>query len=106
MTIAQQLKITEFPFEIKNSNGKLIYYEDSYAYWAKYEYDASGNQIYWENSNGSWSKREWDASGNVIYFENSNGTIVDKRPKTEIQKAIELLIKAGLLVDGKILNKL
>ncbi len=32
MTIAQQLKIKEFPFEIKDSNGKEIYYEDSSGY--------------------------------------------------------------------------
>jgi hypothetical protein len=29
MTIAKQLKIKEFPFEIKDSEGKQIYYEDS-----------------------------------------------------------------------------
>jgi hypothetical protein len=40
----------------------------------------------------------------VIYLENSKGTIVDNRPKTEIQKAIDLLTKEGLIVDGKILK--
>jgi len=83
MTIAQQLKIKEFPFIIKDSKGK---------------------EIYFENSEGYWSKCEWDSKGNQIYFENSYGTIVDNRPKTEIQKAIELLTKEGLLVDGKILK--
>ncbi len=29
MTIAQQLKVTEFPFFIKDKNGKEIYYENS-----------------------------------------------------------------------------
>lgn len=28
-TIAQQLNVTEFPFEIKDKNGKQLYYEDS-----------------------------------------------------------------------------
>jgi hypothetical protein len=83
MTIAKQLKIKEFPFEIKDSEGNRIYLEDSNGYWAKYEYDSEGKEIYWENS---------------------YGTIVDNRPKTEIQKAIELLTKEGLLVDGKILK--
>ncbi len=83
MTIAQQLKIKEFPFRIKDSNG---------------------NEIYWEDSSGYWEKREYDVNGNRIYWENSFGTIVDKRPKTDIQKAIELLTKEGLLVDGKILK--
>ena len=126
MTIAQQLKITDFPFEIKDKNGKLIYHENSTGYWTKREYDsngnviyfgdstgywekrewdASGNWVYYENSNGSWTKREYDASGELIYYENSNGDIEDNRPKTEVQKAIELLAKEGLLVDGKILKQ-
>jgi hypothetical protein len=104
MTIAKQLKIKEFPFEIKDSEGNRIYLEDSNGYWAKYEYDSEGKEIYWEASNGFWVKRKWDSKGNRIYYENSNGTIVDNRPKTEIQKAIELLTKEGLLVDGKILK--
>jgi len=125
MTIAKQLKIKEFPFEIKDSNGKLIYYENSDGYWFKREYDSNGNQIYFENSNGFWSKFEYDSKGNMIYFgnsdgfwlkseydsngkeiyyENSDGIIHDKRPKTDVQKAIELLTKEGLIVDGKILK--
>lgn len=84
MTIAQQLKIKKFPFSIKDSNGNEIYYEDSDVYWSKSEYDSHDNQI---------------------YYENSSGTIIDNRPKTEIQKAIDLLTKEGLLVDGKILKQ-
>lgn len=83
-TIAQQLKIKGFPFEIKDSTGNVIYYEDS---------------------SGYWEKREYDARGNRIYFEDSNGAIVNKRPKTDVQKAIELLTKEGLIVDGKILKQ-
>ena len=82
-TIAQQLKIKEFPFTIKDSNGNVIYYENSNGYWRKSEYDSKGNEIYWENS---------------------DGIIINKRPKSEIQKAIELLTKEGLLVDGKIMK--
>ena len=125
MTIAQQLKITEFPFEIKGKNGNCIYWEDSDGYWSKREYDANGNCIYGEDSDGHWVKREYDANGNCIYsedsdrywakheydvngnriyFENSDGVIEDNRPKTEVQKAIELLTKEGLIVDGKILK--
>jgi hypothetical protein len=29
MTIAQQLKVKEFPFEIKDNKGNRIYYENS-----------------------------------------------------------------------------
>jgi hypothetical protein len=104
MTIAQQLKIKEFPFEIKDSKGQEIYRENSYRFWYKREYDSNGNQIHYEDSTGYWSKREYDSKGNEIYYENSYGTIHDYRPKTDIQKAIELLTKEGLIVDGKILK--
>jgi len=125
MTIAQQLKIKDFPFTINDSNGKEIYYEASNGYWQKREYDTNGNRIYFETSNGTWvkreydtngkeiyfvdsdgywAKREWDTNGNEIYFENSDGEIIDNRPKTDIQKAIEFLEKEGLIVDGKILK--
>ena len=59
-TICRQLNIKEFPFEIKDSNNNVIYYEDS---------------------NGYWYKQEYDSSNNVIYFENSNELIIDNRPK-------------------------
>ncbi len=104
MTIAQQLKIKEFPFEIKDSKGNKIYWEDSNGYWEKYEYDSEGNRIYLEDSKGYWFKREYDSNGKEIYWENSKGKITDNRPKTDVQKAIELLTKEGLIVDGKILK--
>lgn len=104
MTIAQQLKIKDFPFEIRDKNGNLIYIEDSNRYWVKYEYDANGKEICSEDSDGYWEKREYDANGKEIYSEDSNGRIMNNRPKTEVQKAIELLTKEGLLVDGKILK--
>jgi hypothetical protein len=125
MTIAQQLKIKQFPFKINDSKGKeiywensngywekrewdskgnLIYWETSNGYWSKHEFDSKGNQIYWENSNQDWIKKEYDSNGKEIYWEDSNGAITDNRPKTDVQKAIELLTKEGLIVDGKILK--
>ncbi len=125
MTIAKQLKIKEFPFEIKDSEGNQIYFENSNGYWSKSEWDSKGKEIYWEtsygawtkreydsngnntyyeNSDGYWAKRKYDSKGNLIYLENSNGVIADNRPKTDVQKAIELLTKEGLIVDGKILK--
>jgi len=121
-TIAQQLNIKKFPFIVKDADGEEIYREDSTGrwskwewaggemiryeyssgYWEKYEY-ARGKVIRYENSNGYWVKQEWDG-GKEIYYEDSNGVIRDNRPKTDIQKAIELLTKEGLLVDGKILK--
>jgi hypothetical protein len=61
MTIAQQLNVKEFPFEIKNKNGNEIYYEDSNGYWYKSEYDSNGNKVYCEKSNGDWYKSEYDS---------------------------------------------
>ena len=55
-TIAQQLNVTEFPFEIKDKNGNLTYVENSNGYWYKKEFDSNGNEIYYEDSNGYWCK--------------------------------------------------
>jgi hypothetical protein len=104
MTIAQQLNVKEFPFSIKDSKGNVIYFENSDGRWYKREYDSDSNQIYAENSYGYWIKYEYDSNGNHIYTESSYGTIYDNRPKTDVQKAIELLTKEGLIVDGKILK--
>ena len=81
MTIAEQLKIKEFPFEIKDSNNNIIYYEYSGGYWYKKEFDSNNNIIYYEDSGGYWYKREFDSNNNEIYCENSNGYIEDNRPK-------------------------
>lgn len=84
MTIAQQLNIKDFPFEIKDSKGKTIYRETSDGYWAKCEYDSKGNLIYYEESDGYWYKREYDSQGNTIYYKDSDGILVDNRHKTEL----------------------
>ena len=119
-TIAQRLKITEFPFIIKDKNGKEIYYENSSGYWSKRQYDQTGNEIYYENSDGYWwkrqydqtgnqiyseysdgfwTKREYDQNGNRIYFENSNGLIVDKRPKVVELTLDEIAAKLNIDVN-------
>ena len=92
-TVAQQLNVTEFPFEIKDKNGNVIYYENSTGFWYKNEYDSNGNQIYCENSNGFWWKSEFDSNGNEIYYEDSKGEIIDNRPKGCEGKVVE--------IDGK-----
>jgi hypothetical protein len=72
ITIAQFLNVTNFPFIIKDKNGKLIYLEYSDGYWLKREYDDQGNQI---------------------RFENSDGEIVDKRPKPMVELTLEDIAK-------------
>ena len=96
MTIAQQLKIKEFPFVIKNNQGKEIYCEISDGYWVKREFDDNGNIIYYETSKGYWWKKEFDDKGNQIYYEDSNGYIDDKRPKPVPEYTMaELVNKLG-----------
>lgn len=71
-TIAQFLKVKDFPFIVKDKNGKIIHYE---------------------NSDGYWSKREYDSNANVIHYENSDGTIIDNRPKPIIELTLEDIAK-------------
>lgn len=94
-TIAQQLNVTEFPFEIKNKMGIIIYLEISDGFWVKREFDSKGNQIYYENSDGWWAKSKYDSNGNEIYYEDSNskGKVVNNRPKPVEGKIVE--------IDGK-----
>lgn len=120
MTIAQQLNIKDFPFEIKDkngqtiyretangywdkheydANGKLIRVEDSRGYWSKCQYDAQGNEIYYENSGPFWFKRQFDANGNKIYFESSKGVIIDNRPKQIELSMDEIAQKFGVDVS-------
>ena len=68
-TIAETLGIKDFPFEIRDGKGNLLYYE---------------------NSNKFWAKREYDDKGNEIYFENSSGIIMDNRPQPEPTPTITL----------------
>lgn len=71
-TIAEQLNIREFPFEI---------------------FDKKGNKIYYENSLGLWEKREYDSKGNEIYFEDSDGGVIDNRtiPEYTMEQLVEKL---------------
>ena len=99
MTIAQQLKVTEFPFIIKDKNGNRIYYENSTGYWAKRQFDQNGNEISYENSEGDWSKAEYDQNGKRIYFEDSIGNIIDNRPKVVELTLDEIAAKLNIDVN-------
>ncbi len=101
MTIAQQLKIKDFPFIIKNKQGKEIYWEGLNGYWLKSEFDTNGNNIYYESSHGYWAKREYNSDGKKIYWESSNGKIIDNRPKlVEVHLSMdEIAAKFGIDVS-------
>ena len=72
-TIAEQLNIKDFPFEIRDKKGNRVYFEDSDGFWEKREYDSNGNETYYENSDGDWGKSECDSNGKETYYETSDG---------------------------------
>jgi hypothetical protein len=82
-TIAQQLGITKFPFEIRDGNGNLIYIEFENGLWSRWENNEKGWLIYYEGSGGIWERWEYDKEGLVIYYENSKGEVRDNRPKKQ-----------------------
>ncbi len=54
-TIAQQINWdfeVNGSLEIKNKNGKRIYFENSSRYWIKWEHDSQGYVMYYEDSTG------------------------------------------------------
>ena len=88
-TIAQQLNIKSFPFNIKDEKDNEVYYETSNGFWVKYQFDEKDNEIYYEDSNGNWSKSQFDEKDNEIYYENSYGTIIDNRPKQTVEITLD-----------------
>ena len=113
-TIAQQLNIKSFPFNIKDDKGNQIYleyshgywvksqfvekdnqvyYETSNGYWVKSQFDEKGNEIYFEYSHGYWTKKQFNEKGNEIYYENSTGKIIDKRPKQTVEITLDEIAK-------------
>jgi YD repeat-containing protein len=85
-TIAQELGIKEFPYEIKDKQGRVIYYEEADGFWSKKAYDSRGNLIYLFDSDGSWMRQIYDDDGNLAYFELPKpvGVIRDLYPKDDI----------------------
>tara|TARA_R110002020_G_scaffold173181_2_gene363936 strand:- start:304 stop:486 length:183 start_codon:yes stop_codon:yes gene_type:complete len=51
-TKAQELGITEFPYEEFDENGNLTYFERRYGDWYKWGHDGNDNEIYWEDNYG------------------------------------------------------
>ena len=98
-TIAQQLKIKDFPFVIKDKDGNEIYFENSDGLWYKSEYDVNGYDIRYEDCTGYWRESEYDSNGREIYYENSDGAIRDKRPKTVEVTLQQIADKLGIKVE-------
>ncbi len=81
-TIAQQLNIKKFPFEIRDKQGNTIYKEWDDGFWKRWEYNLRGQRIYFENSTNYFARWCYDNQGKQIYFENSFW--YRKRQPTEI----------------------
>jgi hypothetical protein len=62
-----------FPIKIKDAKGDETYYESSYGYWCRWEYDDKGHETYFEDSSDFWYRCERDANGKVTYCEDSTG---------------------------------
>ena len=73
LTIAQFLNVKTFPFQIKDENGRELYYENSDGYWYKNELDINGNKSYHENSTGVWFRFKHDSDSRLTSYLNSNG---------------------------------
>ena len=82
-TIAQELNITQFPFEIKDGKGNLIYREQENGFWERWERNDYGSTIFYENSDNFWERWEYSSEGKEIYYKNSEGKIHDWRTNTD-----------------------
>jgi hypothetical protein len=71
MTIAQEKGITEFPFIIKNEDGKEIYHETKDGQWVKKQYNSYGYTSRLDKSDGFWYTSIDSEFGS--YFLNSRG---------------------------------
>ena len=73
-TKAQQLGITDFPYEERDKNGYVTYWENSYGDWELSVVNDVGNVTYHESSGGySWNSK-FDNDGNEIYCDYNDGT--------------------------------
>ena len=98
-TIAQQLKVKEFPFVIRDSKGNKIYWENIAGLWYKYEYNSNNAETHWESSSGYWESREYDSKGLCVYFETSDGDVLDLRSKNVELTMDEIATKFGVDVN-------
>jgi hypothetical protein len=81
-TIAEQLGVTKFPFEIRDKRGNVIYRESLSGYWGKWTYDLQDMEV---------------------YYEDSEGQIIDNRPQSDPQPTptitLQNCLDRGFTVD-------
>jgi YD repeat-containing protein len=106
MTIAQQLNITEFPFEIKTNAGLPVYTEGQDGRWYRFKYNANGDITRYETSTGYWYTWEYDADGDIIYRETQDGVTYDERNhKAVVLTMDEIAQKLGIDVKDLKIKK-
>ena len=71
--IAQQLGITEFPFQIYNNSGQIVYLQENEIDWERWEFNFIGRKTLYENSDGDWTKYDYDGASNLIKIQYSSG---------------------------------
>jgi len=98
-TIAQQLNIKVFPFEIKDKDGNVIYYENSKGYSWRSEYK-DGNVIYYENSKGYSYKKEYK-DGKQVYYEKMKGILGKKNTKMVKRSTTKIVMELFEITDQK-----
>lgn len=112
MTIAQELKIKDFPFNIRDKFGNRIYCEEEDGYWEKWEYHSTNDnlkeiryedsvgyrqiwiynnclEIYYKNSDGFWRISEYDVNDKEVYYKDSDGVVEDNRPNRIVTVNLE-----------------
>jgi len=70
------------PYGLKQEEYKLVLskvFNQPVTIEGNYVYDTNGNVIYFEDSYGDWVKYEYDTNDIVMYSENSYGEIRDNR---------------------------
>ncbi|MCK9320352.1 hypothetical protein [Methanoculleus sp.] len=75
---------------------KVVYYNTSFEV-----YDEKGNRSYYEDSYGYWAKWEYDGKGDVIYCEDKGGILVNKRVKELTIEQIEKLLGYKIKIKGE-----
>lgn len=99
MTISQQLGNYIFPFIINDAKGRLMYVENSQAYWEKYNYDVRGNKTHFETSAGNWRRSEYDDANDEVYRITHVGVVFDKRPAAQTLTRVSMAEKLGISLE-------
>ena len=73
-TIAQKLKIKNFPFIIKD-DGNEVYVENEDGTWIARGFDADDNMIWYEDSSGFSFKQEFNNLRRILYYDSNDYVI-------------------------------